>query len=85
VSDHAAAGGDDNVGLERELVHHVRFAATKARLALDLEDGRDAHAGARDDRLVAVGEAQLAPSRQLLADSGLAGAHHADQYQAAHA
>jgi hypothetical protein len=35
--------------------------------------------------MVAVGEAYLSPPRQLLADRGLAGTHHADQYQTAHA
>lgn len=83
--DDPAARGEHEVGLAGELVDHLRLAAAEARLALELEDGRNADAGARHDRLVAIGEAHPAPARQFLADRGLAGAHHADQYQTAHA
>ena len=79
VQHHAAAGGQHQPRFSRQFLQHPGLAAAKARLALDLENQRNARPGARLDFMVAVDEALLQAPRQVPADRGLARANHAHE------
>src|SRR5258706_14569096 len=75
----AAAGRDDCAVERAQFGDRLRLACAETRLALDVEDHRNAHPAAALDRLVQIVEGALQPAREQPADGGLAGAHHADK------
>ena len=81
----AAAGGDHRRAVVEQACDHPRLAIPKMRLAMGLKNVRDRHPGRRLDLGIGVEERQPQPGRQPPADGGFAGAHHADQHDAARA
>src|SRR6185312_11543707 len=79
----AAAGGEHDVGQLREIRDHGFLAITKARLALDLEDGRNRHAESRLELVIGVDEALAEAPRDLPPEGRLAGAHETDEEEVA--
>eukprot|EP01022_Parablepharisma_sp_SALTPOND_P033114 TRINITY_DN881_c1_g1_i23.p1 TRINITY_DN881_c1_g1~~TRINITY_DN881_c1_g1_i23.p1 ORF type:complete len:1292 (+),score=465.19 TRINITY_DN881_c1_g1_i23:16524-20399(+) len=82
AQDGAAAGGQHDVGLGRELADDLGFAAAEILLALDLEDHRDGRAGTRFDLVVRIDETLVELLGQGPAYGGLAGSHQADEEDA---
>ena len=74
----AAAGGQHDAVLAAQVADHLRFAAAKARLALDFEDPRDRGAGAGLDLMVGVDEAHAQFAGKDAADGGFSRPHQPD-------
>ena len=69
--------------LGEEPRHDALFALAKFRLAVVGEDLRDGEIGRLLDLRIGVEEGQMQEVGEAPADAGLAGAHHADQHDAA--
>ena len=75
----AAAGGEHDGTLARDVLDDFALALAKAVLAFAGKDVRDIDAGARLDLRIAVAKRRAQQPREMFADGGLARAHRADQ------
>ncbi len=83
VHEGATARGEHDAPAGEQALDHPLFPGAEMCLAMGLEDFGDAHASGALDFVVGIEEGQAKLGGDTLADGGFAGAHKADQHDAA--